>query len=233
MEESCCAVVVAAGESARMGLGVSKQLLLLRGIPVIAHTLRAFELTGPISRVVLVCRRQDIPEMERCVSAHSFRKVSAVVPGGETRQQSVRAGVLAAGDAAFLAIHDGARALVTPLEIRKVVEDAFAHGASALAVPVKDTLKVIGPDGMVRATPDRATLWAVQTPQVFRREEYLAALEAAGRAGADYTDDCQLIERVGGSVHLCQGSYSNMKITTQEDLLLAELLLKKREAVSL
>ncbi len=233
MKRCCSAVIVAAGESARMGMGTSKQFLPLMGIPAIAHTLKAFEVAPPIDQVVIVCREQDVPEMKRCVKEFCFSKVNAVVPGGETRQKSVAAGVKAAGNADFLAIHDGARALITPLEIMKVMEDAFVYGASALAVPVKDTVKVVGKDGLITATPDRSTLWAVQTPQVFSREIYQEAMAAAEKSGADYTDDCQMVERIGRAVHICQGAYSNIKLTTKEDLPTAEAILKARKGMGL
>ena len=221
------AVVVAAGSSTRMGAGKSKLLLEVQGQPVLAHTLRAFDRTPCIERLVLVAREEDreafIPLLVRW-----FHKPYAIVCGGATRQQSVLNGIEAVKDAGYYVIHDGARPLVTPEEITAVCEDALEHGASTLAVPCKDTCKLVDAGGFVTATPDRSALWAVQTPQVFEAGQYLAAVGHSRAEGKDFTDDCQLIEYNGGRVHLCRGSYENLKITTPEDLRLAEAILSGR-----
>lgn len=226
MENTCCAVIVAAGGSIRMGEDISKQFLPLAGVPAIVHTLRAFEAAASVSEVVLVSREEDISRMEHLLEAFHINKVKAVVPGGSTRQQSAAAGVRAAGGAAYVAVHDGARVLITPQEIDKVVNDAFVYGASALGVPVKDTVKVAGTGGIVQSTPDRSTLWAIQTPQVFSRRLYLTALSLAEAEQAEYTDDCQLAERAGARVHICRGEYTNLKLTTRDDIPVAESMLK-------
>lgn len=225
----CCGIVVAAGKSARMGLSFSKQFILIRGIPAIIRTLFAFERAERIASVVVVCRNEDVQELKNLIRQHRVKKVIRIVPGGATRQQSVLAGVRAVPqDASYFVIHDGARALVTPGEIDSVVEDGIRFGASTLAVPVKDTIKIADSNGFVVSTPDRATLWAVQTPQVFRREIYLEAVRRAQEAGGDYTDDCQLVERAGIGVHLCMGGYDNLKLTTAGDVPLAEAILRRR-----
>lgn len=221
----CCALILAAGASTRMGR--PKQELPLCGIPALVYTLRAFEQTPCVQATVLVCPPGQ--QAHYCLLAQRYRcaeKLRAVVPGGETRQQSAAAGARAAGDCDFLAVHDGARVLVTPEEITRVVQDAQQYGAAALAVPVKDTVKVTNADGFVDHTPERSTLWAVQTPQVFAAQQYLSLLEAAE---GDFTDDCQLFERAGQPVHLCQGSYTNLKLTTPDDIPAAEVILKARE----
>lgn len=228
--KSCCAVVVAAGRSTRMGAGVSKQFLPLLGIPAVARTLLAFERAITIRETVVVCRPEEREKLQECVSRYGVRKVISVVPGGETRQESVAAGVGALPpDAEFLAVHDGARPLVLPEEIDACVRDAFLTGASALGTPLKDTVKRVDAAGCVVSTPERDGLWSVQTPQVFARGLYLRALRRAGEDGADYTDDCQLVERIGARVHLCRGSYENIKLTTAEDVLIAETILRRRE----
>lgn len=225
----CCAVIAAAGNSTRMGLDCPKQFLPLLGVPVIVRTLAAFDRAQTVSAAVVVCRPEDTARMRGLLREWKIRKVCAVVAGGESRQESVAAGLGAVPPKTdYVAVHDGARALIRPEEIDACVRDCFETGASALAVPVKDTIKVADARRRVLSTPDRSALWAVQTPQVFERAVYLRALEEAKRRGGDYTDDCQLAERIGVPVHLCEGSYENIKLTTPEDLSLAEEILKKR-----
>jgi 2-C-methyl-D-erythritol 4-phosphate cytidylyltransferase len=226
----CCAVIVAAGNSERMALGYSKQFIPLCGVPAIVHTLSAFDCADLIDGVVIVCREEDFAQLLDCIESFQLKKVIAVVQGGATRQESVAAGIAAVPeDTAYFAIHDGARALITPDEINSAVKDAFEHGASSLAVSVKDTIKVIGENNFVASTPERSELWAVQTPQVFERGIYLEAMEQAKKESGNYSDDCQLVEQLGVRVHLCKGEYTNIKLTTREDICFAEAVLKTRE----
>lgn len=226
---SCCAVLACAGGSTRMGTSVSKQFLPLCGVPAVVRALRAFEKARTVSSVVAVCREQDIAEMKRLLKACRIEKVTAVVPGGKTRQESVAAGIAAAPrDARVLAVHDGARPLVTPEEIDHCVLDCLETGASALGVPVKDTVKTVDGEGRVVSTLPRDRLWAVQTPQAFDGEMYRKALRRAREEGADYTDDCQLVEHLGVRVHLLMGSYANIKLTTRDDVCAAEAILRER-----
>ncbi|HEX3038812.1 MAG TPA: 2-C-methyl-D-erythritol 4-phosphate cytidylyltransferase [Caproiciproducens sp.] len=228
----CCAIIVAAGNSSRMALEYSKQFVPLCGIPAIVRTLSAFEAARRIDSVVIVCRGEDTEEIKKLIIQYHYKKIGEIVPGGRTRQQSVLAGIAATlEDAAYFAIHDGARALITAGEIDAAVEDAVRYGASSLAVPVKDTIKVADESGFIVSTPDRSILWAVQTPQVFERGIYLKALARAQEEGADYTDDCQLVEHLGIKVHLCPGEYTNLKLTTPDDIPLAETILYKREGI--
>lgn len=225
----CCAILVAAGSSSRMGTSCSKQFLPLCGRPAISYTLESFEQAETISDLVIVCRKEDIFEMERIAEQYEIKKRRAIVPGGATRQQSVAAGLAKApADAAYLAVHDGARPLILPEEIDATVRDAYVQGASALCAPVKDTIKRQDAAGFVVETPPRELLRAVQTPQVFRMELYRKAMERAIKEDADYTDDCQLVEHMGVKVHLLTGGYTNLKLTTQEDLAAAESILQKR-----
>ncbi|QAT50462.1 2-C-methyl-D-erythritol 4-phosphate cytidylyltransferase [Caproiciproducens sp. NJN-50] len=229
----CCAVIAAAGRSARMGSGISKQFLPVLGVPAVVRTLRAFDGARAVGQVVIVCRKEDLGAMRDCIGRYRIQKAAAVVPGGASRQESVFAGVEALPrDAGYLAVHDGARPLVTPEEIDLCVRDAFKTGASALGTPLKDTVKRIDSGQRVLSTPDREGLWTVQTPQTFRMDLYRRALSKAREDGKDYTDDCQLVERIGVRVHLCRGSYENIKLTTPEDLVIAEAILKKREGLS-
>lgn len=228
MEPTVTAVIVAAGSGRRMG-GVAKPFLDLCGRPVLDYSLRAFEECALITEIVIVTRPEKSAEAERI--ARPYRKFSGVTIGGSTRQQSVYRGVeLASG--AYLAIHDGARPLVTSACIERVVRAAFVCGGATAAVKVKDTIKLTDDWGYVIQTPERSRLWAVQTPQVFQKEQMMDAFKAAESVGADYTDDCQLVEAIGGKVRMVEGDYANLKLTTPEDMDTARALLQKREEKS-
>ena len=215
------AILVAAGSSARMKSGgASKTMMEIGGEPVLSRTLRAFENTACISKIVIVARACDFDAIQK---ASAFvTKPLTITEGGKERQDSVSNGAALCGDAEYIAVHDAARPFITPEEIETVCADAEKYGAATLAVPVKDTIKVAAADGTVCATPERSTLRAIQTPQVFRLSLYKEALCLAKNAGKKYTDDCQLIEAAGGKVYLTPGDYKNIKITTPEDLLVAE-----------
>lgn len=215
------AILVAAGSSARMKSGgASKTMMEIGGEPVLSRTLRAFESAACISKIVIVARACDFDAIRK---ASAFvTKPLTITEGGKERQDSVSNGAALCGDAEYIAVHDAARPFITPEEIETVCADAEKYGAATLAVPVKDTIKVAAADGTVCATPERSTLRAIQTPQVFRLSLYKEALCLAKNAGKQYTDDCQLIEAAGGKVYLTPGDYKNIKITTPEDLLVAE-----------
>ena len=213
-----------------MGRGISKQFIPLLDMPVIAHTLTAFQNTQSVDEIVLVARPCDEDEMKNIASEFNVSKLRAVVHGGETRGESVQNGVNASsGETTFFAIHDGARPLIRQQDIEKVVNRAFAVKSAALGVAVKDTVKSVNSENIVTDTPDRASLRAVQTPQVFEKGLYLGALEMAVEQNKNFTDDCQLIENAGGTVEIVQGSESNIKITTPYDLIVAESILKSRK----
>ncbi|MBM6923361.1 2-C-methyl-D-erythritol 4-phosphate cytidylyltransferase [Hydrogenoanaerobacterium saccharovorans] len=213
------AVIAAAGSSSRMG-GRDKLAEPLDGIPVILRTLAAVEAVPEIREIVVVTREDRVEEYRRLLGQCS--RLRAVVPGGSTRQESVRNGVRALSpDCTLAAIHDGARPLVTPEVFARCIEAARSCGAATAAVPVKDTIKLADEAGRVLDTPDRSRLWAVQTPQIFDRERYLRAAEEAERRGLSCTDDCQLFEAVGWEVQLVMGDYRNLKLTTPEDFLAA------------
>lgn len=213
------AVIAAAGSSSRMG-GRDKLAEPLDGIPVILRTLAAVEAVPEIREIVVVTREDRVEEYRRLLGQCS--RLRAVVPGGSTRQESVRNGVRALSpDCTLAAIHDGARPLVTPEVFARCIEAARSCGAATAAVPVKDTIKSADEAGRVLDTPDRSRLWAVQTPQIFDRERYLRAAEEAERRGLSCTDDCQLFEAMGWEVQLVMGDYRNLKLTTPEDFLAA------------
>jgi 2-C-methyl-D-erythritol 4-phosphate cytidylyltransferase len=224
----CCAVIAAAGSSSRMGEGSSKQFLFLNKIPVIVYTLRAFDAAQTVDSIVVVCRQQDAVRMKKTILKFDIQKVSHIFSGGNTRQKSVAAGIAAVPpETDWLIIHDGDRPFISPELIDGCVRSAYRTGASALAVPVKDTVKSVDRDRNVVSTLPRENLWAVQTPQVFRKDLYLKALREAECKSEDYTDDCQLLEHAGIPVHLCMGSYDNIKLTVPEDIPLAEMILKQ------
>ena len=223
------AIIVAAGGSVRMGIADSKQFIPLLSRPAIEYTLTAFQKCYCIKEVVVVCRQQDSERIQKIVDDNSFTKVKALVPGGASRAESVRNGVKAASDEAkYFAIHDGARPLITVEEIERVVEAAYETGAATLGTSVTDTIKVVDGFNKIESTPLRSQLRAVQTPQVFERDLYTFALENAGDNVINFTDDCALIENMGGEVEVVKGSVENIKLTTPVDIILAESILKSR-----
>ena len=223
----CAAVIVAAGSAKRME-GTDKIMAELCGEPLIVHTLRAFQQNDDIQEIILVTREDLLqPLSELCVSK-KLSKVTKICRGGETRAASVQAGLdQVSKQCDFVAIHDGARPLVSQTVIHDAVRKAAKFNAAAPGVPVKDTIKEVH-GGVVEATPDRSALYAVQTPQVFALDLYRAALDKAIAENAEVTDDCSAAERYGVNVIITPGSDENLKVTTPTDLILAEALLKRR-----
>ncbi len=223
MKEKVTAIIPAAGTGSRMGAQKNKLLLEVRGRAVIAHTLEAFESCPLVDEVILVANEQDIFSYKAMISEEGFCKIKDIVRGGETRAESVYKGLLQA-DGDIVIIHDGARALVTPALIEKVVEESRQTGAAIAAVPVVDTLKRA--DGFfIAETPDREKYWQAQTPQVFGREILLSAMENCKET---ITDDASCVEAAGVSVKLVEAAYENIKLTTPFDLLVAEAVLDRR-----
>ena len=221
------AVIVSAGNSTRMG-GINKQFLELNGVPVIVNTISVFEKSDIIDEIVVVTRESDIDEVANLVEKFELSKVSKVVPGGETRQLSVYEGVKNTVDIADLVvIHDGARPLVTVEIIEETVKAAAEFGAAATGVKVKDTVKIVDSNDNIVDTPDRTYMRFIQTPQVFNKELYLDAVNSV-KNSKDFTDDCKLLEAYGKNVKFIDGDYDNIKITTPEDIELAENYLRKR-----
>lgn len=228
MSDFVSAIIVAAGSSTRMGTADSKQFIPLLGKPAIAYTLSAFESCDLIREIILVCREQDMPRIREIADTIGCQKLTAMVPGGESRQDSVCNGIAAVSPQAnYFAIHDGARPLITVEEIAHVTEAALETGAATLGTAVTDTIKVVGGENIIESTPDRAVLRAVQTPQVFEKALYMMALDEADEDEC-YTDDCALIEHMGGEVTVVEGTRENIKLTTPIDIVLAESILKNR-----
>ena len=220
----CGAVIVAAGSASRMG-GIDKVMAPLGGEPMIARTARAFQECDAISEIVVVTREDLIMDITRLT--REMPKVTAVVAGGKSRQESVHLGLNALSDKVKLAaIHDGARPFITWQLIDWVVRAANSYGAAAPAIPVKDTIKEVQ-GFVVKSTPDRSALRAVQTPQVFDFDILRAALKKARDDGVEVTDDCAAVERLGMSVKIVEGDERNIKITTPLDLKIGELLLEE------
>ena len=219
------AVIVAAGESQRMG-GTDKVRAPLGGKPLLAMAIDTFQECSLVDQIVVVVNAKNEEWCRRLVAEEGWSKVSDVCTGGRRRQDSVAAGLGQLDECDWVVIHDGARPLVTVELIKNGLETAGETGAAVAAVPVADTIKVAGDDKIVRETPTRQNLWAVQTPQVFRFD---IIIEAYRRANGDVTDDATLVEQAGYQVKLYMGSYDNIKVTTPDDLALAELLWRKYE----
>ena len=224
----CTAVVAAAGSSSRM-CGTDKMFCEIDGIPVIARTLLALDGFECIDDIVVVTREDKLEEMADLVREHGIHKVSTVVKGGATRLDSVAAGAVAVpSKTKIILVHDGARPFVTEEIAEAVIAKARLDNAAACAVPVKDTIKS-AERGVVTSTPDRSTLFAVQTPQAFDADVFRAALQNALTKKLSVTDDCMVVEAMGAAVYLTEGSYENIKITTPADLTVAEAIIKERK----
>lgn len=220
----CGTVIVAAGSASRMG-GIDKVMAPLGGEPMILRTVRTFQDCDAIREIVVVTREDLLEAVSRLCGG--FSKVTAVVVGGKDRPESVHNGLNALSDKVRLAaIHDGARPLVDWQTIDRTVRAANSYGAAAPAIPVKDTIKEVS-GGVVRNTPDRSTLQAVQTPQVFDFDLIRGALKKAKNDGAKLTDECSAVERLGMSVKIVAGEERNLKVTTPMDLKIAQMLLEE------
>lgn len=225
----CAALVVAAGNSTRMG-GVNKLLQPIEGVPVLARTLAAFQVAGSVDEIIVAAREEDILEISQLCRTYGLTKCAKVIRGGENRVHSAMLAALEASpEMELLAVHDGARPLVTPELIDRVAAAAARCSAAAPAVMLKDTVKAIREDGGVEETLDRDRLRAVQTPQVFEASLLKAALQSALEQEAPVTDDASAVERLGKVVFLVEGEEENLKITTPMDLILAEAIVKARE----
>lgn len=221
--KTAAAVIVAAGGATRMG-GINKQFLCLCGIPVLARSLLAFQNHPRISQIVAVCRQEDRADVQKLVCQYEISKLTDITAGGKSRAESVQHGLELCRQE-LAAVHDGARPLVSAPVIARVLDAAELYGAAACAVPVKDTVKQADQGGKILATPDRSRLRLVQTPQAFDLRLYRQAAEELGDdAITGLTDDCAVLEAAGHDVYLVEGDYRNIKITTPEDMAVAEAL---------
>ena len=222
----CGAVIVAAGNASRMG-GIDKVMAELKGEPMIVRTARAFQNSNVIREIVIVTRPDLIDKIKTLCA--SFDKVKTVVAGGADRAESVNKGLKAlSSKVRLVAVHDGARPLITQEVIDRAVRTAHTYAAAAPGVPVKDTVKIVQ-GGVVLETPDRSTLQAIQTPQVFDFDLLKSALKKAKQDKAPITDDCSAVELMGMAVRIVDGDERNIKVTTPMDLQIAELLLEEMQ----
>lgn len=231
------AIVLSAGSGKRMGGEIKKQYMLLESKPILYYCLKTFE-DSFIDEIILVTSKEDIEFVrERIVDEYSFKKVSQIVPGGRERYHSVLNGLRAvddSGEKTYIFVHDGARPFVDEATLERALDSVSTSGACVVGMPSKDTVKIATPDGVVADTPNRSLVWNVQTPQVFEfgliKEAYeaVAAREEELRlAGTNITDDAMVLEQYcDHPIHLVEGSYRNIKITTPEDLVLGETFLK-------
>ncbi len=228
---SIYALVAAAGRSTRMGIGVNKQLLDLAGQPVVVHVLQALQIV-PVDGIILVVTPGEEESFQLLLSKYMQNAHIKIIPGGASRGDSVMLGLqVLPATTEFVVVHDGARPLIRPETIRETIRQARQWGAATLAVPVKDTIKVAGEQDLVKETPPRDKLWQVQTPQVFKYQLLVEAHRAAALEGFAGTDDASLVERLGHPVKLVRGDYSNIKITTPEDLALVKTLMYKPDPI--
>ena len=225
------AIIAAAGLSERFGGSVTKQMTELCGLPVLVHTLMAYQNSESIHEIIIVARNDEITFWQLTCKKYGIDKVSNIVPGGHSRQESVLKGLEAVSDKAkFVAIADGARCLITPEQIKEVCHAAYKYKAATAAHRSTDTVKIADSKGFIDKTADRDSVWLAQTPQVFRTKLYRAAAYTALKEGFSATDDNSLVEFVGAPVRLVECGAQNIKITTYEDMAIAEGVLKARRS---
>ncbi|MFC5601928.1 2-C-methyl-D-erythritol 4-phosphate cytidylyltransferase [Sporosarcina koreensis] len=225
--ETYTVLLPAAGSGRRMGAGFNKLFLEMAGKPILIHTLDVFEQDPDCSGMILSVKDEEKPKIEEMLERFGITKVAALVEGGAERQQSVAACIDAHRSGGIVLVHDAARPFIKRDVIRKLVEVAREDGAAIAGVQVKDTMKV-APDGIVEETVDRSKLWAIQTPQAFRYELLKEASDKAEAEGFLGTDESMIVERLGHPVKVVESTYDNVKMTTKEDLLFGEVLLKQR-----
>lgn len=234
MKKRAVAIVLAAGQGKRMQSEIAKQYLLIHEKPILYHTLRAFEESN-VEKVILVV---GAGEEEFCkkeiVERYGFEKVSHIVPGGKERYDSVYEGLKKVSNAKYVLIHDGARPCITKSTINTTVEEVAKLQACVVGVPVKDTIKVVDQEGRIQDTPNRSTLWITQTPQAFSFSMVYDAYTKLYENGVtNATDDAMVVETMlKETVHMIMGSYCNIKVTTPEDMLIAEQFIAREEVRS-
>ncbi|MBQ8818630.1 MAG: 2-C-methyl-D-erythritol 4-phosphate cytidylyltransferase [Clostridia bacterium] len=227
------AIIAAAGLSERFGGDVTKQMTEIRGVPVLIHTLKAFEQADCIHEIVVVAKLNEISAWEILCREHGITKVTKIVQGGFTRQESVLCGLDAVDKKSkFVAISDGARCLITPDIINSVCRSAYKYKAATAAHRSTDTVKIADKKGFIDSTADRDTVWLAQTPQVFKTKLYRAAAYTALKKGFTATDDNSLVENIGHPIRLVECGAQNIKITTREDIAIAEGVLCDREKIA-
>ncbi len=224
------AIIVAGGSSLRMGGDTTKQMMTLADIPIVVHTLLAFENCSRISEIIVVAKEDEIPTYNVFAQKYGITKLTKTVKGGKTRQESALHGFDATSPKAdFVAIHDAARCLITPEDIEKVLDAAIKYGAASASQSVVDTVKIVDSKGFTVRTEDRNCVKLAQTPQIFSRNLYCAAAYTARDEGCEATDDNMLCERIGYNVKMVECSQDNIKITFSDDIRKAEKILSERK----
>ena len=230
MDERCTAIVLAAGKGRRMGTDRTKQFLDLCGYPVLYYSLKAFQ-DSFVDEIVIVASTDDFSYIkEEITDRYGITKAGHMVEGGAERYDSVLCGLRAAGGSDYVFIHDGARPFIDGKILERAYDTVKKYGTVIVSMPVKDTIKVVDDDGITKDTPDRSHVWMMQTPQVFRYKEILEAYERMAAYGKklNITDDAMVMEHFGSlPVHVSEGSYRNIKITTPEDMIIAGALLQQ------
>lgn len=227
------AVITVGGSGTRMQSndGTTKQFMELDGMPVVTRTLTVFQASPYIDEIIIVSKEDEIDLYTEMIEKYELNKVKRIVKGGSTRQSSVLNGFKSVSEKAdYVAIHDGVRCLITEDNIKKVIKDAYAYGCACAATKVHDTLKMADSNMFIESTPDRSKAWAAQTPQVFKTDVYRACAFSAKKEGIQATDDCMLAEYYGFKIKLTDCGRNNLKITTKDDLVLAEAILKARNS---
>ena len=226
-------IVAAAGMSNRMGSKINKQFISINNKPILVHTLEKFEKCTYVDEIILVAKEDEIDYCRKeIVKRYNLNKVSKIIRGGKERQDSVYNGILALDEKTDIVLsHDGARPFVKIENIIDGIKGAYRHGACVVGVPVKDTIKVVESSNGIMETPKRDMLWAAQTPQCFKKEIIQEGYRKAIEDSYIGTDDSGLVERMGIDVKMIMGSYENIKITTPEDLILAESILQDMDSI--
>ena len=226
-------IIAAAGMSNRMGSEINKQFIFINNKPILAYTIEEFERCKYVDEIIVVAKEDEIDYCRKeIIKRYKFNKVSKIVRGGKERQDSVYNGILALDERTTIVLsHDGARPFVKPQNIIDGIEGAIKYGACVIGVPVKDTIKVVGQDKDIDKTPKRDVLWAAQTPQCFKKNIIMKGYRKAIEDGFVGTDDSVMVERLGIDVKMIMGSYENIKITTPEDLIIAESILKDKNMI--
>lgn len=230
-KERCTAILLAAGQGKRMNSKIQKQFLEIQGKPVLYYSLHCFQESQVIQEIILVTSEDAISYCQKeIVEKYGFTKVKKIIKGGKERYDSVYAGLLACGEPDYVFIHDGARPFITEEILERGLEGVRQTGACVVGMPSKDTVKLADENGCVQETPDRNRVWTIQTPQIFRYSLICRAHDSIRRKDmSKITDDAMVVEQeTGVPVRLSMGSYQNIKITTPEDLAVAEAFLKKR-----
>lgn len=223
------AIIAAAGLSTRFG--ENKQSVSILNVPILIHTLRAYDASDCIDEIIIVTKKEDIELWREQCELFSIKKVTNIIEGGATRQESVLRGFEAISDKAkFVAIADGARCLTTPTNINDVCFAAYDHKAATAAHRATDTVKIARSGRFIESTPDRSTIWLAQTPQVFKTSLYRAAAYTALQENVSVTDDNSLVEHIGHPIYLVECGAQNIKITTKDDVIIAESILQKRKS---